>query len=98
MNRVPRRRQWASRQRAGLSLTELLVVIAALGFLLAVVLPVIAGARGNSGVQQSMSNLMAMSAAHLLYAADWNGRQVTWVKDVTPIPHNGCRPKKRRRG
>jgi small subunit ribosomal protein S11 len=26
------------------------------------------------------------------------GMEVTWVKDVTPIPHNGCRPKKRRRG
>jgi small subunit ribosomal protein S11 len=26
------------------------------------------------------------------------GLAVTWVKDVTPMPHNGCRPKKRRRG
>jgi len=26
------------------------------------------------------------------------GMEVTWVKDVTPIPHNGCRPTKRRRG
>jgi small subunit ribosomal protein S11 len=26
------------------------------------------------------------------------GMEVTGVKDVTPIPHNGCRPKKRRRG
>ncbi|HEY6635761.1 MAG TPA: 30S ribosomal protein S11 [Acidimicrobiia bacterium] len=25
------------------------------------------------------------------------GMEVTWVKDVTPLPHNGCRPKKRRR-
>jgi small subunit ribosomal protein S11 len=25
------------------------------------------------------------------------GIDVTSVKDVTPIPHNGCRPKKRRR-
>jgi small subunit ribosomal protein S11 len=25
------------------------------------------------------------------------GLDVTSVKDVTPIPHNGCRPKKRRR-
>ena len=25
------------------------------------------------------------------------GRQVTMIKDVTPIPHNGCRPPKRRR-
>ncbi len=25
------------------------------------------------------------------------GLEVTGVKDVTPMPHNGCRPKKRRR-
>ena len=26
------------------------------------------------------------------------GIEVSSIKDVTPIPHNGCRPKKRRRG
>lgn len=26
------------------------------------------------------------------------GIEVVGIKDVTPIPHNGCRPKKRRRG
>ncbi|MDH3307489.1 MAG: 30S ribosomal protein S11 [Acidimicrobiia bacterium] len=26
------------------------------------------------------------------------GMEVTGIRDVTPIPHNGCRPKKRRRG
>jgi small subunit ribosomal protein S11 len=26
------------------------------------------------------------------------GVQVTSLRDVTPIPHNGCRPRKRRRG
>ena len=25
------------------------------------------------------------------------GVKVLWVKDVTPLPHNGCRPPKRRR-
>ena len=25
------------------------------------------------------------------------GLQVTMIKDVTPVPHNGCRPPKRRR-
>ena len=25
------------------------------------------------------------------------GLEVTSIKDVTPIPHNGCRPPKRRR-
>ncbi len=27
-----------------------------------------------------------------------SGLKVTQISDVTPIPHNGCRPKKRRRG
>ena len=26
-----------------------------------------------------------------------SGLKVTLIRDVTPIPHNGCRPKKRRR-
>jgi small subunit ribosomal protein S11 len=26
-----------------------------------------------------------------------NGLTVTKIKDITPVPHNGCRPKKRRR-
>jgi small subunit ribosomal protein S11 len=34
------------------------------------------------------------SAVRALAAA---GLQVTSIKDVTPIPHNGCRPPKRRR-
>jgi small subunit ribosomal protein S11 len=25
------------------------------------------------------------------------GLEITAIKDVTPIPHNGCRPRKRRR-
>ena len=30
-------------------------------------------------------------------AIDSNGLKVSKIKDVTPIPHNGCRPPKRRR-
>ena len=26
-----------------------------------------------------------------------NGIEVGSIKDVTPVPHNGCRPKKKRR-
>jgi len=32
-----------------------------------------------------------------LRALQSTGFQVTLIKDVTPIPHNGCRPPKRRR-
>ena len=34
------------------------------------------------------------SAIHALQTA---GLDITLIKDVTPIPHNGCRPPKRRR-
>ena len=34
------------------------------------------------------------SAIRALQAA---GLTVTVIKDITPIPHNGCRPKKKRR-
>jgi len=30
-------------------------------------------------------------------AIDGSGIKVTRIKDITPIPHNGCRPPKRRR-
>ncbi|OGQ26937.1 MAG: 30S ribosomal protein S11 [Deltaproteobacteria bacterium RIFCSPLOWO2_02_FULL_50_16] len=32
-----------------------------------------------------------------LRALSSSGVRVTFIKDVTPIPHNGCRPAKRRR-
>ena len=31
------------------------------------------------------------------YAAQTAGLDITLIRDVTPIPHNGCRPPKRRR-
>ena len=30
-------------------------------------------------------------------ALETSGLRVTMIKDVTPVPHNGCRPPKRRR-
>ena len=32
-----------------------------------------------------------------ILALETVGLQITMIKDVTPIPHNGCRPPKRRR-
>ncbi|MHC4421979.1 MAG: type II secretion system protein [Planctomycetota bacterium] len=69
------------RQKSGFTIVELLVVGLILAVLLVVAVPSMGGARNSAGVQQSMSNLTAMSLAHFLYAADWNGRQVTWVRD-----------------
>ncbi len=33
-----------------------------------------------------------------LRALQASGMRITMIRDVTPIPHNGCRPPKRRRG
>ena len=33
-----------------------------------------------------------------LRALQASGFKITFIRDVTPIPHNGCRPPKRRRG
>ncbi len=72
----------ARRRRAfGFSAAELAAVLVALALLLSIALPVLAGLRGDAGVQQSMANLIQMHVAHILYAADWDGRQVTWTRD-----------------
>ena len=41
-----------------------------------------------------VSGLVFESAVRALQAA---GIKITMIRDVTPIPHNGCRPPKRRR-
>jgi len=71
----------SNRRTLGFTIVDLAVVILVVVILLAAAVPVIAGAGGNAGIQQSMSNLVAQSAAHLMYAADWNGRQVTQNPD-----------------
>ena len=71
-----------TRSRAcGFAAVELAVVLVALAILLSIALPVIAGGRGDAGLEQSMSNLTTLGLAHIVYAADWNGRQVTWARD-----------------
>ncbi len=69
------------RAQIGFTIIDLMVVILVIMILVVAAVPVIAGAGGNAGIQQSMSNLVAQSAAHLMYAADWNGRQVTHNRD-----------------
>ena len=70
-----------ARNPAGFTILELLVVVLIVALLLAVALPVIGKVRGDAGIQESMANLVTLSVAHVLYAADWNGRQVTWTPD-----------------
>lgn len=62
-----------------------------------------AEAAGKAAMEHGMKNLEVLvkgpgagreAAIRSLQAA---GLEVSLIKDVTPIPHNGCRPPKRRR-
>jgi hypothetical protein len=68
------------RQRA-FSLTELCGALVAATLLLAILLPGLAGAGSKSMIAVSLGNLAEIGAAHALYAAEWNGRQVTVIRD-----------------
>ena len=43
--------------------------------------------------EQLNQSLLELSLIHILA-----GLEITLINDVTPIPHNGCRPPKRPRG
>ena len=65
----------------GFTLFELLILLLVAAILTALCLPTLANGKGDSMLQESMSNLMTLSVAHVLYAADYNGRQVTYTAD-----------------
>ncbi len=67
--------------RSGMSIPELVAGLAAITVLLGIALPTIGGVRIGSGEAGSIANLRTIGAAHTVYAADWGGRQVTWVDD-----------------
>ena len=64
---------------------------------------VAAGAAAEAAVQHGMRSAQVLLSGpgsgreSALRALQTTGIQVTSIKDITPIPHNGCRPKKRRR-
>ena len=71
--------------------------------LCAVSLPMAAAASARKAVEQGMKEVRVYvkgpgsgreAAIRSLQAT---GLEVSVIKDVTPIPHNGCRPPKRRR-
>ena len=56
-----------------------------------------AGGLGFRGSKKSTPFAAQMAAETAAKAAMEHGLEVSMIKDVTPIPHNGCRPPKRRR-
>lgn len=67
--------------RGGFARADLAAAALATALLVAVGVPALAGMGGSAAIQQSMSNLTVLNLAHVIYAADWGGRQVTWTRD-----------------
>ena len=70
-----------SARRQGFTLIELVIILSVIALLLAVGLPVRAQLRSVSGTDVSLNNLVTLSVSHILYAADWDGRQFTTARD-----------------
>ena len=58
---------------------------------------------GKKAIEHGMKNIEIIikgpgnGRESAIRALGSTGLNITVIKDVTPIPHNGCRPKKRRR-
>jgi len=65
----------------GFTLIELMILVLVTAIIAAICLPSLAKGKGDSMLQESMSNLMTLSVAHVLFAADFNGQQVTYTVD-----------------
>lgn len=51
---------------------------------------------GFSKIGIEMQGPMSMRIINSSYLQE-NGVEILWIKDLTPIPHNGCRPARRAR-
>ena len=65
----------------GFTMVDVLAVLAALVVLTAVVLGAMARAADVHRGASSTDNLRTLGAAHAVYAADWNDRQLTLIDD-----------------
>ncbi len=68
------------RQRA-FTIIELLVVVSIIALLIGILLPAVGKARDKARTSTSESNLRQLAVAHVAYAADWEDRQLTLVRD-----------------
>ena len=69
------------RQRA-FTIIELLVVVSIIALLIGILLPAVGKARDKARTSTSESNLRQLAVAHVAYAADWEDRQLTLVRDT----------------
>jgi len=80
---IPHRLQ----SRTAFTLVELLTVIAIIGILVAITLPVVGTMRSNARATKCKSNLRQLATAYLLYAQDRNGKVLTdspWTNLLDP--------------
>lgn len=78
----------SARQR-GFTLIDVIVTMLVVLLVLAITIPSVARMNNISNVQMSKSNLITLSVAHTMYAADYNGKQYTlWPDDLTTYGSN----------
>jgi prepilin-type N-terminal cleavage/methylation domain-containing protein len=68
--------------RRGFTIIELLVVVSIIALLISILLPAVGQARDNARTSVSRSNLREIGLAMHSYAADWQDRQYTPVRDT----------------
>lgn len=76
--------------RRATTIPDLLAALAGVTIILVLVLSTFAGAQTRAQETTSSANLRTIGAAHTVYAADWNGRQVTWIDDEITSYGRGC--------
>jgi prepilin-type N-terminal cleavage/methylation domain-containing protein len=94
-------RSSASRRLSGFTLLELLTVIAIIGILAAILIPVLTKVRQTARFSTNLSNVRQWTVACTLHAQDWKGFMPyqgsgsineTSANDVTPFPMIGVLP------
>ena len=67
-----------ARRTFAFTLVELLVVVAIIAILIAILLPALAKVRSSAQAIQCGSNLRQIGLAQNMYAADWQGKTLSW--------------------
>lgn len=79
--------------RRGLALRDVLTLIAISGVGLCALIPTLGAMRGDDRIARSMMNLNVIFQAHMTYAGDYDGRQLTYTPDdLTLILDYGSYP------